>query len=1437
MKRTIILLLQIVLTAGLLAGKEPNFQFSQISTQHGLSQNTVRAILEDKKGFIWAGTLDGLNRYDGYKIVSYKPQIGNPNSLIDHRVKDVFQDKDGYLWIKTYKNEFSCYDPVTDSFIDYYPTGVTVAPVFYLNYYEAANGDIWLWGNTDGCLRIKKRGKNFKATSFLSGSSKDNKKNCRFFFEDSKANVWTGGDSGLYMIAGDDTVDHFENEYTFTSATELNNKIYFTTEEACIIEYDIKRKSFQTIKSDTYKDIFAGGTSIGNNELLIITRSLGVISFNVQNHLFDKPSWTNDRQLSGNIQYIQDKNGGIWFYNHSGIVWYYSQAGQGVRKMELIPPDIAQIIDLERYMVFIDSKGLIWITTYGNGLFCFNPETGTLSNYKYNDNQNSPASDYLLAITEDRYGNIWVGSEYAGIIKVVRSNYDIRIVRPEKEASIGKNNNVRTIYGDAFNNIWVGTKNGSLYIYENELASAKCIYKDINPYTLAEDSKNRIWVGTKGKGLYVIDRSSLQEIGHFVTQERDNTSLSYNTIFNILKDNKGRMWVGTFGGGINLAEEAGDSIQFKRFFFEDGNRSYIRYLYQDSRGLIWAGSSDGIIRFDPDELILNPQAYKSYRMNINNINSINSNDIKTIYEDADGTVWIGTAGGGLNKYVPASEGTEEHFVAYTMQNGLSGDFISGILEDHNNNLWISTESGITKFDKENNIFMVYQFSEKTYGNHFNENANIYFPDGNMMWGSLDGLLVFNPENFMPDTDTPPVTLTNFLIYDQKAEVGKEGFPLDKSISYSDRIDLNYKQNTFTVEFASLALKDPAKNKYTYMLENYDKQWSTVNQTNTATYKNLPPGKYIFKVRGTNSDGVWNDEVTQLSVHISPPFWKSWYAYIFYILIVLLLLYITFRLIYKFNTLNNNVKVEKELTNHKLRFFTNISHEFRTPLTLIRGAAENLNERADVPESVRRQVNILSRNSTILTRLIDQLLEFRKLQNNVLRLDLEETDIVEFSREIFGSFQEIAVQKEIQYNFITDTGYCKMFIDRRKVDKIFYNLLSNAFKFTSKGGKIEFEINIDPAKKTCLVAVRDNGIGVEKDKQHLLFSRFMQINFSSSGTGVGLSLVKEFVDVHKGKIWYEDNEVQGSVFKVELSTDADTYKGENFVISSPESIIPEGNESKVLYPSDHMTDIKLPEIDDSTLSNYKMLVIDDNDDIRNFLIEEFSQYFMVDVAEDGLKGFEKAKETNPDLIICDVMMPEMDGFEVTRRLKEDFQTCHIPIILLTAHSSIEHQLEGIQSGADAYVMKPFSVKYLVARVFKLIEQREQLKKRFSNEYVLDGNLITSTDKDKQFFDLIDRILEEHLADSQFSVDKFAELANQRRTIFYKKVKGITGLSPNELIKVKRLKRAAEMLLQGDLTVSEVSYKVGYEDPFYFSKCFKAHFKCSPSKYGQSTTARE
>ncbi|WP_071145170.1 hybrid sensor histidine kinase/response regulator transcription factor [Bacteroides ihuae] len=1431
-KKTLCLLISVLGTlCSLLYANE--FNFSQIGSRNGLSQNTVRAIAVDKNGFIWAGTLDGLNRYDGYNIRSYQPQISNPNSLADHRIRDLFVDRDGFLWVKTYKDEFSCYNPLTDSFIQL--SDAKGAPLTYSSFHESARGEIWFWGKSDGVMRLSKRKGGVPLQEQLLSKGK-REGGCVFLFEDSKGTVWIGGEWGLKMIAAGRKPVRYGGDYkkyTFTQAVEMDGKIYFSTKESVLLVYDLKKHAFKEVLC-MQRCVFLNLAAFSDKRLLLVTKNHGVLIYETDRGVFAYTQLDKDADLTGDLRLVVDEKKGVWLYNHSGMVWYYNQYRAQWKKMRLIPEEIARVVDLERYMILADSTGLVWITTYGNGLFCYDERTDELKNYRNTPDASSLPSDYLLSLTEDQYGNIWVGCEYAGIIRIVKTPDYIRYVRPEANSIIGKNNNVRAICESSRKEIWVGTKNGSLYVYDTALTRARCIGEGLNPYTLVEDAQQRMWVGTKGNGVYVYDVKTGKELAHLRHQEKEATSLSNDVVFHILKDKENRLWIGSFGGGLNLVEEEGQRIHFRRFIQMQGDKSLIRYLHQDRKGMIWAGSSDGLICFDPEQLMKDTDAYVCYRRITNQPQSLSSNDIKTIYEDHEGTLWIGTAGGGLNKVVRQGGTGRVSFKSFTVADGMVDNYVLGILE-HGNDLWISSENGLSRFNKKEETVVSYMFAQKSYGNIFNEGAYYQCANGTMLWGSLDGLLVFNPDKFVPDKQVPPVLITRLLIDGVDWNDMKPG--ADKpSITYTDRVKLTHKQNTLSIDFATLSLRKPGNNMYTYILENYDRKWSAPTHENSVAYKNLLPGTYVFRVKGTNADGVWNVTESSLEIVIAPPFWKSGLAYWVYFICAGGLLYLALRLVMKFNRLNNAVEVEKQLTNHKLRFFTNISHEFRTPLTLIRGAVENLNGYS-VPAAMAKQLRILNRNSLNLTQLIDQLLEFRKLQNDVCQLDLEEIDVVEFARDIYTGFQEVAEQKKMNYLFTTEVDSLRLFLDRKKVDKILYNLLSNAFKFTSRGGRIELLLRRNEKEEACVISVKDNGVGIPKEKQNLLFSRFTQINFSSSGTGIGLSLVKEFVEVHKGKVMYEDNPGGGSVFTVEFSMRKDVYQGENFLESlAIANLAIERVETSECADVKDAPTLLAPvdsnqELDEKVPAGYRLLIIDDNDDIREFLQDAFGRYMQVDMAEDGEVGLRMAIENNPDLIICDVMMPVMDGFEVTRRLKNEFHTCHIPIVLLTAHSSVEHQLEGIESGADAYITKPFSLKYLVKRVTKLIEQREQLKRRFSKELVIDGNLVTITDRDQAFMERIKEILEENYRDEHFTIDKFVELSSMKRTLFFKKIKGITGFSPNELIKLKRLNESAVLLREGNWTVSEVSYRVGFEDPYYFSKCFKAQFNCTPSKFKQ------
>lgn len=553
-------------------------------------------------------------------------------------------------------------------------------------------------------------------------------------------------------------------------------------------------------------------------------------------------------------------------------------------------------------------------------------------------------------------------------------------------------------------------------------------------------------------------------------------------------------------------------------------------------------------------------------------------------------------------------------------------------------------------------------------------------------------------------------------------------------------------------------------------------------------------------------------------------------------------YTVYRIIRNMNDLRNKIKVEEQLTEYKLVFFTNISHEFRTPLTLIQAALEKMHRVGKIPKEMAYSVKVMDKSTQRMLRLINQLLEFRKMQNNKLALSLEETDVIAFLYEIYLSFKDAAESKKMDFRFIPSAASYKMFIDKGNLDKVIYNLLSNAFKYTPSGGKVDFSIQVDAAAHKLVIKVTDSGVGIPKEKRDQLFKRFMQSNFSGSSVGVGLHLTHELVNVHKGTITYDENPEGGSVFTVVLSTDTSVYEEKDFLI--PNNVLLREEEMAQKHLSD-MEERMVSGIGEDTgqdkeeiqeeglpvvpLNKRKLLIIEDDTDVREFLKEELSVYFEVMAEADGNAGLERAYSYDADLIICDVLMPGLSGFEVTGKLKNDFNTSHIPIILLTALNAPESHLEGVESGADAYITKPFSTKLLLARVFKLIEQRDKLREKFSSDLSMIRPVICTTDKDKEFTDKLTRIVEEQLDNPDFTVDDFASMMALGRTIFYRKVKGVTGYAPKEYLRVMRMKKAAELLLKTDATVAEVAYQVGINDPFYFSKCFKTQFGVSPSTY--------
>jgi hypothetical protein len=562
----------------------------------------------------------------------------------------------------------------------------------------------------------------------------------------------------------------------------------------------------------------------------------------------------------------------------------------------------------------------------------------------------------------------------------------------------------------------------------------------------------------------------------------------------------------------------------------------------------------------------------------------------------------------------------------------------------------------------------------------------------------------------------------------------------------------------------------------------------------------------------------------LNIVITPPFWETTWAYLFYFLVVVIVLYVAFCLIRNFNNLRNRIQVETQLTEYKLMFFTNISHEFRTPLTMIQGALEKIESLNKIPKEMVYPIQLMNKSTNRMLRLINQLLEFRKMQNNKLSLMLEETDVMVFFYDIYRSFKETADDKQIDFHFAPSTSSYKMFVDQSKLDKIVYNLLSNALKYTPKGGKVVFAIIVNEEVGKLFISVSDNGVGIPKEKQGELFSRFMQSGFSHNSVGIGLHLTYELVNVHKGSISFDENEGGGSVFTVILPLDSSVYGKNDFLVSS---ILQE--ESFVHEQCDTYLTVNHDSVTPDPLNKKRILIIEDDGDVRKFLETELGIYFEIISEPDGLSGLQKAQSFEVDLIICDVLMPGMNGFDVTRKLKRDFETSHIPIILLTAMSTSENKLEGVESGADAYITKPFSSRLLLARIFQLIEQREKLKRKFSNDPAMTSQALCSTELDRKFGEKLQTILEKQLDNPEFTIEDFASAVGVSRAAFFRKVKGVTGYTPNEYMRILRMKRAMELLQEGIYNVSEIAYKVGMNDPLYFSKCFKSHFGAPPSAY--------
>ena len=1393
----------------------------RLTTADGLANNSIRYMYQDSKGFIWMATLNGLNRYDGNSFITFRPQKTSGLSLADHRVKTVYEDKHGFLWITTSADLISCYDLKHDCFVDFTGCGA------YGDHYREVmvrDDAVWAWGSLQGCRRIEYKDGRFTSQSFTKDNGALSSNDVRFVRK-AGDKIWIGTQKGAYYWK-EGKLAAVDREHSFWKVSSYGQTVLLISSEG-----DLYRVEGDTLagvgRLPRHASDWAMTGLFRIGKVQYVLTSEGTWGIDMETCQVRKaPDYYNIPQGYSK----KDNRGNYWIYNRSGKL-YYIDAKTGRKKtFEIMPPDKLGFIDKERYYIVHDSRDIIWISTYGNGLFAYDTKTETLQHFRADSSSSGVlASNYLQCLMEDRSGSIWASSEFAGLSKLDVLNEGAVRIYPEKEELYDRSNMIRMMSPASNGDIWVGTRSGGLYVYDSKLETQKeKHYSDINTYAMHEDREGRQWIATRGKGL-TIDGVPYQY------DKSDPRSLSKNNVFCLLEDRKGRMWIGTFGGGLNLAVRKEDGrYEFKHFINQTNARKETRVLCEDRNGWIWAGTSEGVFAFQPDELIRNPEAYKHYSFENG---ELGSNDIRAIIQDGKGRMWIAESGYGFCMAIAGKDYDGIEFTHYTSKNGLVDMMVQALVEDNEGMIWVSTEYGLSCFDPEQMTFKNYLFSDYILGNVYGENSAIRLADGRLAFGSGQGIVVVDPHQALAEEQAPRISFTDLRLGGLSVRPGDSDSPLESSLAYADEIRLSYNQNSFTVAYSTFEYAESDLLKYMYRLDGYEKHWNAPESLPFASYKNLPPGTYSLRVKACNAAGVWGGE-SVLKIVIVPPFWQTSWAFLLYFLLGIVALYVAYRIVSKMNSLRNKIKVEEQLTEYKLMFFTNISHEFRTPLTLILGALERMHRAKKIPAEFSRSLRLMDKSAQRMLRLINQLLEFRKMQNNKLSLALEETDVIAFLREICSNFTDAAQSKRMDFAFIPSCPAYRMFIDKSYLDKIAYNLLSNAFKYTPSGGKIQCIVTVDESSHKLILKVTDTGVGVPMDKRGELFKRFMQSSFSGSSMGVGLHLTHELVQVHKGTIVYEENPGGGSVFTVTLPTDSSVYEEKDFLV--PGALLKEEAEA-----AERQHELDKDEIENETgkenepapLNKRKVLIVEDDNDVREFLKEELSPYFEVCAEADGNAGLECVKTFDADLIISDVLMPGCSGFELTKKLKDDFNTSHIPIILLTALNTEDKHLEGVEAGADAYITKPFSSSLLRARVFKLIEQRDKLREKFSKDPQSVRPSLCSTDKDKEFADKLAKTLEAHLSDPDFTIDDFVAQMKMGRTIFYRKVRGVTGYSPNEYIRVMRMKKAAELLSEGALTVSEVAYKIGMNDPFYFSKCFKAQFGVAPSAYSKGEESKE
>ena len=1305
---------------------EEHYYFKNLSIRNGLSQNTVNAILQDRKGVMWLGTKDGLNRYDGLSFRKFKHDAANPRSIGNSFITSLYEDFNGNIWVGTDAGVYIYY-PEKEAFEEFDCQSLEKTRIERSVSMIAGDkqGRVWIAVEAQGMFCYDTRQKLLRNYPLSEISS-----NIKCFTFDSGGTLWLGfyGD-GLYY-----SKDNLATVHPYGSPEDGKREF-----EGGVIT---------KIVQGNYNCLYIGSVKEGVSELNL---------------------------TSGQVR------------NLLAI----DESGESIFCRDLLP--------------YSDNE--LWIGTE-SGIYIYNLRTAQFIHLRASLYDSYSLSDNAIyALYKDREEGLWIGSYFGGVDYYPRQYTYFAKYYPKNIANSLHGKRVREFCRADDGTLWIGTEDGGLNHFNPKTKEFHFFEPSAgftNIHGLCMDGSH-LWVGTFSKGLRVIDTRTGVVLRTY-TEGHTPHSLNDNSIFSICRTSAGEIYLGTLFGLLryNRTQDSFDCIP-------ELNGKFVYDIKEDSYGNLWLATyANGAYCYD-----VSARRWKNYVFDAEDERSLPYDKVLSVFEDSYRQIWLTTQGGGFCLFHPDTE----TFTRYGLKDGLPNDVVYQIVEDDDRFLWLTTNNGLVRFDPKTMEMKVFSTANGLPTNQFNYRSGFKDEAGNIYLGSINGFVAFDPRTFAENRQVPAVAITDFLLFNKEVSVGETDSPLKSSITFSDKVVLTADQNSFSFRIAALSYQAPRMNKLMYKLEGFDEGWLTIGESPLVTYSNLGYGDYVFKVKASNSDGVWNEQETSLHLSILPPFYLSGWAYCFYVLffmgcLVCAIFYFKRRNYRKQHRQMEMLEQEKEreVYHAKIDFFTNVAHEIRTPLTLIKGPLENIILKKEVDSETKEDLYIMKQNTERLLNLTNQLLDFRKTETRGFRLNFTECDVVAVLRETYFRFTSLAKQKGLDFILELPQECFMADVNQEALTKIISNLLNNGVKYASTYLRISLETD----EKVFHIRTFNDGEMIPDTMKEEIFKPFVRLDKEdevTTGTGIGLALSRSLAELHQGSLMMEKGE-EVNCFCLTLPVNQDST-----ITLSAENVSQVEENSCGWEQEETDTKEKKPMI----------LVVEDNPDMLAFIRKQLTTEYSVLTAMNGIEALAVLDNHYVNLVVSDVMMPQMDGFELCKTIKSDLSYSHIPVVLLTAKTNIQSKIEGLELGADAYIEKPFSVEYLLANISSLIHNREKLRQTFAKSPFVAANTMALTKADEEFIWKLNDIIQANLHNPEFSMEDMADALKMSRSSFYRKIKGVLDLSPNEYLRLERLKQAAQLLKEGKSRVNEICYTVGFNSPSYFSKCFLKQFGVLPKDF--------